>query len=55
MMKDLGQFVGFCTPGLLFLGPVLLAVGVDANWLGLIGGVLFGFGLVGMFYHLRKK
>jgi len=55
MMKDLGQFVGFCTPGLLFLGPVLLAVDIDANPLGLIGGIILGFGLVGMFYHLKKK
>ena len=54
MMKDLGKLVSFCTPGLLFSGPVLLAIGLNANLYGLIGGVCLGFGLVGMFYHLKK-
>jgi len=54
MMKELGKFVKFGTPGLLFLGPVLLAEGLDANLFGLMGGVLLGLGLVGMFYHLKK-
>jgi hypothetical protein len=54
MMKELGKFVMFCTPGLLLLGPVLFAIGLNANLYGIIGGICLGFGLVGMFYYQKK-
>lgn len=54
MMKELGKCTMICTPGLLFLGPVLLARGLDASLSGVVGGALLGLGLIGMFYHLKK-
>jgi hypothetical protein len=49
MMKEVGKFVNFCCPGLLFSGPVLLGLGYD-----LIGGVVLGLGLVGLYYRVGK-
>jgi hypothetical protein len=54
IMKELGKFVMYCTPGLLVFGPVLLAIGLNANLYGIIGGLCLGFGLVGMFYYQKK-
>lgn len=54
MMKELGKLTMYCTPGLLFLGPVLLARGLGANLTGITGGAFFGLGLIGIFYHLKK-
>jgi hypothetical protein len=49
MMKNVGKFVNFGCPGLLFFGPVLLGLGY-----GLIGGVVLGLGLVGLYYRVGK-
>jgi len=54
MMKELGKLTMICTPGLLFLGPVLLAYGLDAHLSGVIGGAFLGLGLIGVFYHLKR-
>ncbi len=46
MMKELGKLTMYSTPGLLFLGPVLLAKGLDVSLSGMIGSGLLGPGLV---------
>ena len=48
-MKEVGKFVDVCCPGLLFLGPVLMGLGY-----GLIGGIVLGSGLVGLYYRVGK-
>ena len=49
-MKEVGKFVQFCCPGLLFFGPVLMGLGYV-----LIGGIALGFGLVGLYYRVDKR
>ncbi len=50
MMKEVGKFVDVCCPGLLFFGPVLMGLGY-----GLIGGIVLGLGLVGLYYRVGKS
>ena len=50
-MKTFGMIVRFATPSFLFLGPILLAKGLNADSMGIAGGVMLGLGLVGMYYH----
>lgn len=49
MMRQLGKYVNFCCPCILFLGPVLMGLGYD-----LLGGVILGLGLVGLYYRAGK-
>ena len=43
--RKLGAFVGYFTPFFLFIGPILIVMGIGTSFWGLIGAVLLGFGL----------
>ncbi len=53
-MKAFGMIVKFATPGFLCLGPIFLAEGLGASLMGVVGGILLGLGLVGMYYHKQE-
>jgi len=51
--RKLGKFVGCLTPIFLLAGPILIAAGIGANFLGITGSVLLGLGLLGL--SVRKR
>ncbi|HPS56133.1 MAG TPA: hypothetical protein PLP05_11090 [Sedimentisphaerales bacterium] len=51
--RKLGTFVGCLTPIFLLAGPILIAAGIGANFLGITGSVLLGLGLLGL--SVRKR
>jgi len=51
--KKLGAFVGHFAPFFLFIGPILIVVGIGAGFWGLIGAILLGFGLLDMSFRIR--
>ncbi len=53
-MKQLGQIVKFCCPVFLFLGPVLISLDLCKSLSGIFGGIILGFGLVGLYYRIGK-
>ncbi len=53
-LSALGIIVGFLAPALLLIGPILLAVGLDASETGIAGGVCLGLGLVVLNWRIVK-
>lgn len=53
-MKQLGKIAVYCCPGILFLGPALISLDICEGPIGILGGILFGLGLVGLYYRVGK-
>jgi hypothetical protein len=51
--QKLGAFVRHFAPFFLFIGPILIVVGIGASFWGLIGAILLGFGLLDMSFRRR--
>ena len=55
MMRAIGKFVGVYTPVFLLAGPIFMAAFSHGHLGHLIGGIMLGGGLIGLYYKIDLK